>query len=579
MPNSKDPKRPDLPSRSSKRIAADVRDELQGWIDERTLDLVRSGVAPADARARAHTEFGDLPTTHARIVADEQMTEREKRLTRWIGELRADSRAAFRLARRTPLASGVLIITFALGIGATTAIYSAVHALLVRPLPYAREGTLLQVAPTDRGVRAPGEQISADAFLTLRSRTTTLAGIAGMSYGGAAITGDGDPELVRGARLTANFFSVAGVTTAAGRPFVDGDDAPGAEPIAVISDRLWLRRYGRDRAIVGKKIEANGKLRRVVGVTPPGFAVPTMPEAELFTPLDLTELRSDPDRMRKFRFMRAIARLKDNTPPISAQRDVDAVFARLGAEDAGAYSGFSAKLVPVREAITGTLRPALLVLMGAALTVLLIACANITVVLLTRTMSREHELAVRAALGAGRARLARQLLVESLTLAAVGGIAGIALSALLLRLLSVVGASSLPPGTELSLDAPVLGFALALTALSGLAFGLAPALLGGGNVGRLLATLSARATSSRLRGSFRALLVGGQLALSVALLLSAALLVRSLHNLSTIDLGFRTEQVLSFDVSLPGARYKDDEAEDRFWDALMPQIRSIAGVV
>ncbi|MEP7348290.1 MAG: FtsX-like permease family protein, partial [Gemmatimonadaceae bacterium] len=221
----------------------------------------------------------------------------------------------------------------------------------------------------------------------------------------------------------------------------------------------------------------------------------------------------------------------------------------------------------------------LLVLMGAALTVLLIACANITVVLLTRTMSREHELAVRAALGAGRARLARQLLVESLTLAAVGGVAGIALSALLLRLLSVVGASSLPPGAELSLDAPVLAFALALTALSGLAFGLAPALLGGGNVARVLAALSARATSSRLRGSFRALLVGGQLALSVALLLSAALLVRSLHNLSTIDLGYRTEEVLSFDVSLPGTRYKDDEAEDRFWDALIPQIRAIPGVV
>lgn len=579
MSPSRDPKRPDIPTRSEQRIDADVREELEGWIEERTLELIQSGVAANDARARAHREFGDLANTHARIVAEERSAEREKRVTRWLGEVSADARAAMRFARRTPLATGVLIATFALGIGATTAIYSAVHTLLLRALPYAREATLVQIAPSDHGVVAPGGEISADAFLALRERASTLSAIAGVTYGGAAITGDGEPESVNGSQLTANFFSVAGVTAAAGRLFVDGDEAPGAEPAVVLSDRLWARRYGRDPSVIGRKIDANGKPRRVIGVTPPGFFVPTKPEAEIFFPFGFESLKSDPSRMRKYRFVRAFARLRDGTPIAQAQSQVDAIFTRLATDDADAYSGITARLQPVRNAVSGHLRPALLVLMGAALTVLLIACANITVVLLTRTMSREQELAVRAALGAGRGRLARQLLVESLTLALIGGVAGIALASLLLRLLSLVGSDSLPPGTTLALDAPVLIFTIAVTLISGVLFGLAPALIAGANVGRLLSALSTRATSSRLRGSFRTFLVGGQLALSVALLLSASLLVRSLGKLSSLDLGFRTEQVLSFSLSLPGTRYKDGAAEDRFWDALVPQLRAIPGVV
>jgi putative ABC transport system permease protein len=578
MPRQPEKKWLDLPSRSNARIAADVQAELEAWIDERAAELRARGMKAEDAQSQATREFGDKQLAQRTCVEDDRALERRSRLHRLVGELRADVRMAWRMAIRAPATTVVLLLTFALGIGATTAIYSAVHAVLLRPLPYDHEEALLQLQATDRGEVQPSGQVSVGTMIALRDGVRTLSGIAAIGGGGYTLVDDGEPEMLEGARVSANTFDVLGSRPALGRTFVTGDDSVGAEPMVVLSDALWRRRFGGDVAVVGRRINLNGTMRRVVGVMPPGFIVPSMGAAQLWVPLDVSSVLRDPNRSRKFRFLRLFARVRDGVTAEAVQTDVDGVLANLARNDVEGYGGRGARVASIRSAVTGSARPALLVLMGAALLLLAIACANVAAVLLTRTLSRQHELAVRTALGAGRGRLVRQLLAESLTLAVVGGTLGVALAAVALRLLRTLGSRALPEGITVSLEWPVLVFALGVIVVSGVGFGLLPTLASARALGATLSGLSGRSSGTRRRATLRRALVAGQLALCVALLMSAGLLARSLGKLVTLDLGYRTERVLTFSVSLPGSRYAKPEQEDQFWEALLSRLRGLPGV-
>jgi predicted permease len=578
MAPSRDPRIPDLPTRRRRRIADDVQQEISGWIEERAAELRAAGADPAEAARRAREEFGDVAATQQYCEAMDVEAQRTAIWRRWTREALHDVALATRTMARSPALSFVLLLTIALGVGATTAIFSVVHAVLLRALPYRNESALVQLHAVDHGEMGPMGQLSSAAYLALRSHTRSFDGLAAVAGGGGTLTGDGEPENVVGGRASAALFDVLGVRAAHGRTFMVGDDSAGAEPIVLLAHSLWTRRYGGDPAIVGRTIEVSAVRRRVVGVMPPAFVFPFNGASELWTPLDLSPILANAERSHKFRLLQLVGRLRDGTAASAAQADVDRAMALLQADRPDAHTGITARLVPLRDVTTGAVRPALLVLMGASVLLLLIACSNIASVLLARTVARQPELAMRAALGAGRGRIARQLLAESLSLSLAGGMAGVLLAVVGVRLLRVVGASALPAGLTITLDQPVLWVALGTSVVCGVIFGFLPALVGGNAGLASLAGSGQRGSEGRPRLRLRRALVTAQVALSVTLLFCAGLLARSLGNLAALDLGYRTTQLLSFRVGLPSQRYDSGEKQDVFFARLFEELRAIPGV-
>jgi predicted permease len=574
----RDPRIPDPPSRTRRRIAADVDTEIAGWLTERTAELVVAGLSGEAAARQARAEFGDIAQTRKYCVEMDTASQRHTVVRRWVEEGWQDLRIAYRTMRRTPALTIVLIATIGLGVGATTAIYSVVRSVLLRPLPYRDDAQLVQLHTTEGGQPQPMGQISAAAYLAFRDRARAFDGVAAISFGGGTILGVGEPEGVAGGRVTPNLFPMLGVQAAAGRVLRPGDDSTGAEPVVLLSNRLWLRRFGGDPAVVGRQLDLSGTRRTIVGVMPAGFVLPFIGDSELWLPLDLSPVLANPDRAHKFRFLQGLARRRADIAPAAAQTDADRVIASLVAERPDAYQGMGSRLITLREETTGSVQPALLALLAAAVLLLLIACANIASVLLAKTVAREPELVVRAALGAGRGRIARQLLSEALALSLAGGVVGAGLAVIGVRLLAVVGASALPSGVEVGVDRGVLWSALLCSIACGLLFGSAPA-LGAGRASRTLTPVAAnRGSAGRPHVRLRRSLVVAQVALSVALLVGAALLTRSLQRIAAVDLGYTTAQALTFRIGLPGQRYDTNEKEDVFHGRLHDALRAIPGV-
>lgn len=496
-----------------------------------------------------------------------------------IHSLLQDLRFGLRSLRKAPVFTLAAVATLALGIGANAAMFSMVNAVLLRPLPYPEADRLVRVysAYPERDVWRG--TLSPDDFRDFRDQSRTLSSMTvfpALSLSGFVLTGGDRPERVPAHYVGEGFFETVGTPPLLGRAIGPADQIDGANRVAVLGHRTWQTRFGGDRAIVGREIVLSDDPFTVVGVMPPGFLYPS-PEADLWVPLSVIPESGIP-RARGIRFLSGLARLTPGVTAEEARADLATVAQRL----AEAYPDSNAQLtdvavVPLVDQMTGDTRPALLALLGAVGGVLLICCANVANLMLVRAQGRGRELSVRAALGAGRGRLARQLLTESLLLAAIGGAAGLAAGTLALRALVAVAPDDLPRLAEVALDPLVVAFVAALAVLTGLLFGLAPAWRAWrGDLRCELVLMGGVDTQARSRA--RGLLVVAEVALVVVLAVGAGLLLRTLGELLEVEPGFTTEGTLSMQVYAPGYRFEESGDSLRFFTAILNEVRSVPGV-
>ena len=499
-----------------------------------------------------------------------------------------DIRYTLRLLVQNPGFAAVAVLTLALGIGANTAVFSVVNAVLVRPLPY-EDPEQLTVIWTDFGVDLPQNWVSGPEFLEMQEFSTLFEGIGIAVPTTVAFTGSGEPEQIQAAGASGDFFSVMKVNAAEGRLIEPDDDVPGATPVAVLSDGFWKRRFGGDPSILGQTIYTNGIPLTVVGVLPPDFTVfhpgSNFPEGiDVWTPLAglVTAFFGSGDYAqlpRGSHFMNAFARMKPGVTLAQAQSDMDAVAIRMQEKSPDYYDfdGWGVTVYSLHGDLVEEARPALLVLLGAVAFVLLIAAVNVANLMLARSASREREIAVRTALGAGRWRMVQQLMTESLTLAVVGGVAGLALAFGLVRAIAALAPTTLPRGGEIGIDMGVLLFTVAISLGAGILFGLAPAVhtLKGDLVDSLK---EGGRGATGLRGKhLRGMLVVSEVMLAIVLLVGAGLMIRSFSELMASDPGYDSENILTVRVSLPGSTYNSNGQRD-FFDRLIARTEALPGV-
>ncbi len=545
-----------------------VREPLIGDLTEAFHTDLERGLSPGDARRRFWREsFRALPAllTWRPSVSLEGIDT--------MGNLASDLRFAVRHLRGTPGFTGLAILIMALGIGATTAIFSVVNPVLFRSLPYQDPGRLVMI--WERGADGKESNVGWTTFNDFRARTHTLSQVAVMSYWQATMTGGAEPERLNGQRVTWSYFNVLGVQPALGRSFLPEEDAQSGARVVILSDGLWRRRFSADPALIGKTISIEGIPFTLIGVMPRGFENVTDQKAQLWSPLRYEA--SLPYACRTCRHLRMLGRVGPNLTVGEADKELQSLSTAIVQENPTQYPAAGMLVVPLQTQITQAARPILLAVLGAVALVLLIACANVTHLLLGRAARRQREFAVRAALGAGRGRIVVQLLTESMLLALVGGVAGLLLAQGGLKLLLALAPSSLPRLSGVELDGPVLAFALGLTTLTGLVFGLAPALAAAR--GALHATIQ-RAGVRGGSGSHsgRGILVVSEVALAVMLLLGAGLLLRSLGRLVSVDPGFAADGLLTMEVQTGGPAYREDAPTWAFFDRALQAVRSVPGV-
>ena len=494
-----------------------------------------------------------------------------------LGTLMQDLRIGTRLLLRAPGFTTVAVAALAIGIGANTAIFSVVNTLLLKPLPYGEPERLAVIwehnIPRDKknGVVSPGN------YIHWRELTTAFEDIAaaGMTFT-TTLTGGGEPTEVPFQYVSANFFPIIGVSPALGRAFRADEDYNPQSRVGVISDRLWRTRFNSDPGILQQSITVDGQPFIVLGVMPPGFSYLDK-TVDLWRPLPFTVAQG---RTPRGRWMTTLGKVKPGVSMEQAQEDMTRVHAELVRQFPEFNTGWTARVVPLREELTGNIRPALYVMLGAVAFVLLIACANVANLLLARATARQRELAVRSALGAGRGRLIRQLFAETLVLACTGGAAGLLLGWWGLHLLRVVVAERIPIQRleAVGIDASVLVFAVAASMLSGVLFGLIPAFSASGS--SLLAVMKEGGrTGSSARGRrTRSVFVVIEVALALVLLVGAGLLVRSFIHLLHVDTGFNTDRTTTMRVSLPSARYREPAQVAQFFDRVIERMRVLPGV-
>ena len=567
-----------FPWRSSARRRADLDEELGFYFDMRTRELVDAGMNEAEAWREAVREFGDVEYTKRYCLAEDAMSSRDDRRTDLLAELRQDIVHSWRTLRRAPGFAAVALFTLALGIGANTAIFSVVNGVLIRALPFADADHLVRLYGTRTDGSIPRGQISPADFLDYRSRQRTFTSLGAFAYGGGTYVGPDDPVPMSGVRVDANVFGVLGVRPILGRTFAAGEDSAGANPTILLGYGAWRRVFGGDSTIVGRTINLSGRTRTVIGVLPPAFFFPTAATAEIYTPLDLTPILRDVNRARKFHLLGAVGRMRPGVSVATARADLVGIARQLERKYPDANTGMSISVIGARDAVAGDTRPAILVLLGASLLVLLIACANVAGMLLSRAVSRRHELAVRVALGAGRSRLVRQMMTESLVLAITGGVLGIVLAVWGSKALVAAAGTLVPSASAIGVDGTVLIVALAVTVVCGVLFGLIPALAASRGVHLALKDAGRGSSGGIARNRLRTALVTGQLALAVVLLVGAGLLVRSLIQLQRIELGYSLDSVLTFEIGLPSQRYATPAAEDAFFDNMYTGLGALPGV-
>jgi putative ABC transport system permease protein len=485
-----------------------------------------------------------------------------------------DLRCGARMLLKQPGFTLIAVITLALGIGANTAIFSVVNAVLLRPLPYPEPERLVKAFLTNPAQGESNSTLGMADFLAVRERNQSFENVTAFSFAAFTLTGGERPEEVSGAWVSADFFATLGVTPARGRAYQAEDERPESARVAVISHSFWQQRLAAEPQVIGKTINLDSTPYTIIGVMPESFHFALTPEAELW-PVQVIR----PPRFRPPYFNRCIGRLKPGVTEQQAQADLSAIAAQVQRQFPD--SPFNAmSTIPLMNSVVGEVRRALLVILGAVAFVLLIAAANVANLQLARAASREREMAVRRALGANRWRIVRQLLTESLMLAAIGGVVGLLLALWGIDLFRAFGPANLPRLQEVNLDGRVLGFTMLAALLSGLIFGMAPALQSSrADLNESLKEGGRAGTESRGRKRLRGLLVVAEVALTLVLLVGAGLLLNSFLRLQEVNPGFQPDHLLTAQISLPPARYAEDQKIIAFHQELINRMKGLPGAL
>jgi putative ABC transport system permease protein len=543
----------------------ELDEELRYHVEKQAAEHVAVGMTPEEARRAALREFGG--------VTQSQEQCREARGVRPLEDLRQDVLFGLRVLRRNPVFSLVAVVTLALGVGANTALFSITNAVVFRPLPYPEPERLLTLWECSAKSERTRVIVSPANYLDWREQTRSFEEMGAYTEDFYNISEDDTrPERVAGANATPSLFRALGVRPLLGRTFLPDEGLTEAGRAVLLSHGLWQRRFGGDPNVVGKTVKLNGPAYTVVGVLPPDFIISAR-RYEVYRAMGL----SDTQRVnRRGRYLTVIGRMRSGVTAGQARAEMNAVGLRLAAQYPEENVGRSATIDPLDRTITWNTRTTLLTLLGAVSFTLLIACANVANLLLGQAASRRKEMAVRAALGAGRLRLVRQMLTESLTLSLLGGLAGLLLAKWGVGVLVSLSPSSLPRAEEAGLDLRVLGFALLVSTLTGLAFGLVPALQAS-KVELTDALKSVRSSGDGRRSLARGALVAAEVALSLVLLVGAGLLVKSFVRLTEVELGFDPTHVVAADISLP-YRYNTQEKRTEFYRQLLTRVEALPGV-
>ena len=486
-----------------------------------------------------------------------------------------DVKYTLRSLTRQPLFYSVVILTLALGVGANAAIFTVVNAVLLRPLPYPDPDRLMMLWTYNPRQGFDKDVGTYPNFEDWRRGSQSFERMSGYFGTSMTLTGSGDPVQIRGARVTHEFFDTMQVRPALGRPFAPENGRAGGERVVVLAHGLWNRRFGADPATVGRQVMLNGTSHEVLGVMPPAFAQPS--DAEFWVPLAPVGQFQSLFTSRGSYWLTIAGRLKPGVTQAAAQAEMDGIAARLEREYP-ANAGIGVRLVPMHEELVGDVKRPLLILLGAVCFVLLIACANVANLLLTRAASRTRELAIRSALGAGRRRLGRQLLTESLVLGLLGGIAGLGLAAWATDVLRSLAPPELPRLTDVAVDARVLLYTAAASLLTSVLFGVVPAFHATRReVGTTLKE-GGRTGTDRRSGRLRSALAVSELAIALVLLVGASLLIRSFLTLSREDPGFARDGVLTLRLQLPAAKYGQPAQVAAFHEQLIERLGALPGV-
>jgi putative ABC transport system permease protein len=573
-----------VPGPPAEMAEREVDDEVRFHLEERARELEASGLSAAAARSRALREFGDLETARRLMVPGLEGVLRRDRRRAFRDELRQDVRYGLRKLRSSPGFTVVALLTLALGMGATAAIFSVVNGVLLRPLAFASPEQLVIVWENDRVTGTVREPASVPDFYDFRERNRVFsgAGLFRVMDGNLTRTG-AEPQRVSMAALSSDVFPLLGVAPLLGRGFTEAEDEPGGARVVVLSESFWRSEYGANRSAVGAEVTLDDSVYVVVGVMPAAFEFPDA-GVRLWVPAKL-----GPTSLPRYTHpVTVVARLRPGVTVGSAQADLTRIAADLEAEYPQSNTARGVFVEPVLDVMFSRTRPALMVLLAGVCLLLVISCVNVASLLLARGLSRSREVAVRATLGAGRGRIARQFVVESLMLSLLAAVIGILFARLSLRGLIAVLPADLPRADLVTVDWLVLSLAVALASVVGVVFGVAPAMQARRlNVqGVLKAEADRTASASRSRQLTRSSLVVAEVAISFVLVIGAALLVRTVLALRAVDPGFDSRNVLRMEFQLPASRYPADYSvyprwprHQRLYTELQADLERIPGVV
>ena len=549
------------------QVEAELNEELRYHLERQIEVNTAAGMSVEEAR------YAALRAMHGLDQRKEEC--RDMRRVRLIEDLWRDFRFSLRSLLKRPGFTAIALLALALGIGANTAIFTLVNAVILQPLPYRDPDRLISVYGTRN--RSTQGSVGPTDFLDYRSQNKTFEQFAasGSMMLPMNLTGSGEPERLNASIITGNYFDTFGVRPALGRGFSLENEKTGQDHVTVLSHAFWQTRFGGDPNIVNKTINLDGKAYEVLGVMPAEVVLPQ--PAQLWVPINFD---ADPEmKMRNARFLRGIGRLKEGVTLDQAQTDTDLIAAQLEQQYPDSNTGWSLRLIPLREILVGGSRTMLFILFGAVGFVLLIACANVANLLLVRAAARQKEIAMRTALGASRLRIIRQMITESLLLAIFGGALGALLAVAGVKLLVSLGEDNIPRTANVKIDATVLAFTLLISLATGLLFGLAPAI-------RTMKENLVDALKDGIRGGSeatvknrtRSLLVVFESAIAVMLLIAAGLLIRSLVALQNVDPGFDPNNVLTLRVDLPRQKYNTPEKASNFFEQLETRVAGLPGV-